>query len=180
MGSRDELVVSPLDTDDIAKPDPVAHASSRSTTLVPAASNASVVVIGELIAITGGGCVPLVVYPGQAGPVALRARTVVDLFAAHVGYEVVLMFDDGDMARPIVMGVLRTNVDALLAEQPGHVEVQSGGDRLIVSAKAQLVLRCGKARLVLNSDGRIEIKGEEIVSEATGPNFIRGGSVQLN
>jgi hypothetical protein len=78
------------------------------------------------------------------------------------------------------MGVLHDNVGWPLAEQPGRVEVEADGERLIINANEHLVLRCGKACMTLRRDGRIEIRGETIVSQATGANRIRGGSVELN
>src|SRR6186713_1542124 len=65
------------------------------------------VVTGELIAIADEGQTPLVVFAGQTGTAAVRARSVVDLHGAHIGRRVVLMFENADPAQPIVMGVLR-------------------------------------------------------------------------
>jgi len=138
------------------------------------------VVIGELLAITNDGKTPLVIFPGQAGTSALRARTVVDLQGAHIGKAVVLMFESGNVQRPIVMGVLRESSDWPLSEQPGQVQVDADGERLLLSAKDQLVLRCGKASIVLTKAGKVLIQGEYISSRSSGVNRIKGGSVQLN
>ena len=51
------------------------------------------VVVGELLALTDGGVTPLVTYPGQAVPQALRARSTVDLHGHHIGRGLVLMFE---------------------------------------------------------------------------------------
>ena len=102
------------------------------------------VVIGELIAIADEGRSPLVHYAGQPGSAALRARTVIDLHAPHIGQPVVLMFEGHDASRPIVMGVLRQAEGWPLADPPGQVQVDADGARLLVTAKEQLVLRCGK------------------------------------
>lgn len=138
------------------------------------------VVTGTLIGFIEQGRTPLVLYPGQAGTGAIAASTIVDLHAAHIGRNVVLMFDGGDMHRPIVMGWLRHGEGWPLPERPGHVEVHADGERLMVSAKEQLVLRCGQANITLTCDGRIVIRGRSVVSHAEGVNRIRGGSVQLN
>jgi uncharacterized protein (DUF2345 family) len=60
------------------------------------------------------------------------------------------------------------------------VELESDGERLVVSARRQLVLRCGEARITLSEDGLVEIRGEEIVTQAVGRNRMRGGSIELN
>jgi hypothetical protein len=137
------------------------------------------VVIGELIAITNDGETPLVFYPGQAGTAAVRARSIVDLRGEQIGKAVVLAFEDGNASLPIVMGVLRSHESRSL-DAPGQVQVDADGERMIVSAKEQLVLRCGKASITLTNVGKVIIDGSYVVSRATGTNRIKGGSVQLN
>lgn len=137
------------------------------------------VVVGELIAITDDGYTPLVLYPGQLGTAALRARSVLDLHGAHIGKQVVLSFEGGDATRPIVMGVLRQPGDRPL-EAPGQVQVDADGERMVVSAKQELVLQCGKASITLTKAGKVLIQGSYVSSRSTGVNRIKGGSVQLN
>ncbi|MDM0117233.1 DUF6484 domain-containing protein [Variovorax sp. J22R133] len=138
------------------------------------------VVVGELIAIADEGCTPLVLFAGQHGTAAVRARAVIDLHGAHIGQSVVLMFEDGDAMRPVVMGVLRQAEGWPLREVPAQVEVDVNGDRMIVSAKSELVLRCGKASVTLTKAGKVLIQGSYVSSRSTGVNRIKGGSVQLN
>ena len=138
------------------------------------------VVIGELIAIADEGNTPLVRYAGQPGSAAMRARSVIDLHAPHIGQPVVLMFEGSDATRPIVMGVLRPGVGWPLADPPGQVEVDADGERLLVTAKEQLVLRCGKASITLTRAGKVLIQGSYVLSRSTGVNRVKGGSVQLN
>ena len=65
------------------------------------------VVAGVLVGFSNEGRTPLVMFAGQPGSAALAARATLDLHAAHVGSEVVLVFAEGDPLQPIVMGVLR-------------------------------------------------------------------------
>lgn len=138
------------------------------------------VVIGELVALTDEGRTPLVTYAGQPDTAAQRARSVVDLHGPHIGQPVVLMFESGDPSRPIVMGVLRQRDGWPAAETPTQVQVEADGERLIVSAAEQLVLRCGKASITLTKAGKVLIQGSYVSSRSTGVNRIKGGSVQLN
>jgi len=138
------------------------------------------VVTGELIAIADEGCTPLVLFTGQHGTSAVRARSVVDLHGGHIGQPVVLMFEEGDARRPIVMGVLRQAAGWPLEDKPPQVEVDANGERLIVSASHQLVLRCGKASITLTKAGKVLIQGSYVSSRSTGVNRIKGGSVHLN
>ena len=111
------------------------------------------VVVGELLALTDEGGTALVRLPSLAGGGAVRARSTVDLHGAHIGKSLVLMFENGDAARPIVMGVLCGEPGWPLDDKPGQVEVLADGERLVVSAKEQLVLRCGKASITLTKAG---------------------------
>ena len=137
------------------------------------------VLTGMLIGFKESGAVPLVIFPGQPHTAAIPARTTVDLHGAHIGSQVVLMFDGGDPMRPIVMGCIRAETTAL-ADRPGQVEVDVDGERLLVTAKEQLVLRCGIASITLTKAGKVLIQGAYVSSRSSGVNRIKGGSVQLN
>ena len=138
------------------------------------------VVIGELLALADDGATPLVRYPGQEGTSAVPARTSVDLHGPHIGQSVVLMFERGDPARPIVIGVLRDHPAWPAADKPAQVDVDADGQRMTVSAREQLVLRCGKASITLTKAGKVLVEGSYVLSRSTGVNRIKGGSVQLN
>ncbi len=144
------------------------------------APTAQGVVIGTLLALTDDGQTPLVSFAGQPGSAAIRARSVVDLHGPHMGCQVVLMFEQGDMNRPIVMGVVRGPAGWPEQEAPATVDVDADGQRMLVSAKDQLVLRCGKASITLTRSGQVLIDGTYIASRSSGVNRVKGGAVQLN
>jgi len=137
-------------------------------------------VIGELVAMADGGRVPLVCYGGQPTLAALRAESIPDLHGAHIGRRVLLCFDQGDPARPIVVGVLQEDETRVLPREQAEVEVISDGQRLILSAKQQIVIRCGRSSITLTQSGKVLIQGDYVVSCSTGTNRIKGGSVQIN
>ena len=136
--------------------------------------------VGTLVRFSGQRDDTLVTYAGQHEATALSARATVDLHGAHIGRDVVLMFEHGDPARPIIVGCLRQSGEPGFPGLPGRVEVDADGERLVVSANQGLVLRCGKASITLSRDGQIVVRGEHVVSHAVGVNRIKGGSVQLN
>lgn len=138
------------------------------------------IIVGELIAITGEGCTPLVCYSGQSGTAAIAARSTIELQGRHIGQQVVLMFEGNHPEKPIIMGVIHGKTGWPLEKQPNQVEVDADGERMIVSAKEQLVLRCGKASITLTEAGKVLIKGTYVLSYSSGINRIKGGSVQLN
>jgi len=129
---------------------------------------------GVLVGIADEGATPLVIFPGQPNSAALRARSIVDLHSAHVGREVMLAFEDGDAAKPIVVGCIASaGRDCSLAKLPGHVELDADGARLIVQAAEQLVLKCGKATITLTKSGKVLIQGTYISSRSAGVNRVR-------
>ena len=136
-------------------------------------------VTGTLVGFADDGRVPLVVFPGQIGTAAVRARAVLDLSGAHIGGDVVLVFDRGDRTRPIVLGCLRPH-NVPLPARPESVEVDVDGERLLVTAKEQLVLRCGNASITLTRSGKVLIEGTYVSTRSSGVVRLKGGSVQIN
>ena len=136
--------------------------------------------IGQLVALADEGRSALVTLPGQLGSAAVRARSTVDLHGAHIGGQVVVGFEDADQRRPIVLGVLRDRAGWPLEQRPAQVDVDVDGERLVVTAKNQLVLRCGKASITLTRAGKVLIEGAYVSSRSSGVNRIKGGSIQLN
>jgi hypothetical protein len=93
---------------------------------------------------------------------------------------VLLLFESDENAGPIVIGVLREGSDWPAREKPAQVEVQADGERMIVSARKQLVLRCGRASITLTEEGKILIHGTYVSSRSSGVHRIKGGSVHIN
>jgi hypothetical protein len=142
-------------------------------------ADASGVLIGQLLAIDEGGNGPMIRYEGQLGVAAKRARSAVDLRAEHIGHSVVLTFEGRDPDRPVVIGVVRSNLSGS-PTQGVTLQVDVDGERMVVCAARQLVLRCGKASITLTSAGKVLIDGSYVLTRSTGVNRIKGGSVQLN
>ena len=53
-------------------------------------------------------------------------------------------------------------------------------DELVIEAKKNLTLKCGDGSITLRKDGKILIKGKDLVSQAKRMNRIKGGSVAIN
>jgi hypothetical protein len=104
----------------------------------------------------------------------------VDLRCEHIGHDVTLMFENGDPQRPIVTGRIRTPEPWPTSGRPAELEVDADGHRLTLTAKDQLVLRCGKASITLTKAGKVLVEGTYVSSRAMGVNRLKGGSVQIN
>src|SRR2546425_862239 len=52
-------------------------------------------------------------------------------------------------------------------------------DELVLEARKQLILKCGAGSITIREDGKILIKGKDLVSHAKRLNRIKGGAVQI-
>jgi hypothetical protein len=101
------------------------------------------------------------------GETPLLALSLVPVPAAALGgLAVVTMMDD----EPLILGLI----------QPTAPEVEADGEKLVLEARRELTLRCGKASIHLTADGRVTIRGTQVLSRSDGPNRVQGASVQLN
>ena len=132
------------------------------------------VVVGRIAALTNS-AEPLVTIPHSEGVSPVKARTIVAVGEKEVGKQVVLAFEEGDMARPIVLGVVQT-----APPEGNQASVVSDGNKFVVTAEREIELRCGQASITLTRAGKVLIKGEYVLSASSGVNRIRGGSVQIN
>jgi hypothetical protein len=119
--------------------------------------------------------------PGLPGEV-VPARSTVPLRSDQVGSTVVVLFEQGDVRRPILVGVLhnqRSSTGVVNAPER-TVSVQADDDRIVLSADREIVLRCGQASITLTKAGKVLIHGAYVSTRSSGVNRIKGGSVQIN
>lgn len=110
------------------------------------------------------------------------ARTTVSLQGVARGTEVLVVCEQNDVQRPIIIGVLQDGQSrsAGVDRQSQPLSVQVDDQRHVISAEREIVLRCGDASITLTRAGKILIKGTYVVSRSSGVNRIKGGSVQIN
>jgi Domain of unknown function (DUF6484) len=136
------------------------------------------VVLGTLAAWDDAGN-PLVDFPGNPWSCFLAARSTVSLNQAAVGMEVALLFVEGDLRRPLVVGLVQTPAgESREGQKPLAAEVD--GERLVFTADKEIVFRCGEASITLTRAGKVLIRGAYLLSRSSGVNRIKGGSVQIN
>jgi hypothetical protein len=131
--------------------------------------------LGILRNFQGEDGVPMVEIPGLgAGPV--MARSVHPLSSGDAGRQVVLVAEGGDWGKPIIMGIIR---EASQTGDDGKATALDGR-RIKLEAEREILLRCGSSSILMTREGKIVIKGINLVSRAAAVNKIKGGAVHLN
>jgi len=143
------------------------------------------VVIGKLVDLTQYG-EPLVHFASNHSGSPLRAKTTVVVGRDTLGEEVLLLFESASLLRPIIIGVVQSHkvldekAQRIPTQKPSLPVVECDGERVILSAEKEIVLRCGEASITLTRAGKILLKGTYVLSRSSGVNRIKGGSVQIN
>jgi len=116
-----------------------------------------------------------------------RARMVSSLAGTKpeylIGQDVVLIFENNDPDKPIAVACLQPTgdfVSALRAAEKNDVEATVDGEKVLIQARQKLELRVGKASIVIDANGKITIRGANLLSRSTGPIRIKGGHVEIN
>ena len=141
---------------------------------------------------------PIVDFPESPGE-PLPARSTVELDADSVraalaaGRAVLLSFEGGRPERPIITGLLQpspadqpdaepdaSEQSELTLDPSAQLETRVDGRRVELEAADEIVLRCGKASIVLRRNGRVVIRGTYVETRSRGVNRIKGGSVEIN
>lgn len=87
-----------------------------------------------------------------------------------VGDSVLVWFSDDPEDRGIIVG----RVGPTLAPPLDLPE------ELVIKARKNLTIECGEGSITLRGDGKILIKGKDLVSRAQRMNRIKGGAVAIN
>lgn len=101
------------------------------------------------------------------GETPLLARALVPVPATAAGrLAAVTMMDE----EPLILGLI----------QPLVPELDVDGETLVLEARQELSLRCGAASITMTADGRVTIRGTQLLSRSEGANRVQGATVQLN
>jgi len=125
---------------------------------------------------------PLLIGLSQLAGERVRARTAVPLRRRQIGSTVVVLFEQGDVRRPIVIGVVHEpgREGAVHSDSDREVLVERDDERLVLRADREISLRCGDASITLTRAGKVIIKGAYVISRSSGCNKIKGAAVEIN
>ena len=97
------------------------------------------------------------------------------------GDEVLICQSERSDQRPIVLGRIGVRRPLGSADPTvGTADPANAPDELVLEARQSLTLRVGDGSITIRADGRILIKGRDVVSHARNTNRIKGGAVAIN
>jgi len=145
--------------------------ASWATVALPAAMSIGVLRGFDLLERPVVGGLPM--SPGELVP----ARSTVALRHDMIGAELALTCHNGDWARPIILGVL---LDDPRQRPSAALAAEVDGERLVLQAQREVVLKCGDASITLTRAGKVIIRGQYILSRSSGYNKIKGAAIDIN
>jgi len=137
------------------------------------------VAIGVLLGITDAGQ-PLVAFPGNPNETAIQARSTALLHSEDIGCEVALLFEGGNPQLPLIIGKIQHPDIEKNPQLNDPATAELDGESIVLSARQNITLKCGKASITLTKAGKVILRGTYLLSRSSGVNRIKGGSVQIN
>ena len=148
---------------------------------------------------------PFVNFSVNPNNKSLCAITTLVLTDQHVNRQVALLFKDGDLAQPIVIGLIHSPLQAMIdnfEDQQSEMKNNStteydndnvdlsatlntddilvDGKKMTFEAQDEMVFKCGESSITLTKEGKVLIRGKYLLNRSSGVNRIMGGSVQVN
>jgi hypothetical protein len=121
----------------------------------------------------GSGSVPVIIGVGMSDEELVRA--------AWTGRRALVVRTGGNAPQLVLVGFPREHVAAKARDAwPAEVEVRMDGETVHIKGRRKIELVCGKSRIVLDADGRVEVNGSYLLSRSRGPVKIKGATVEIN
>ncbi len=146
--------------------------------------------VGNVVNIDNDGRVFIDFQGNQHGKVVARFTSSVKFEAlrnaATLKQDVLLAFENNDPLRPIIIDTLSSLIDEVVQTKDLDLKIDDlkdvsiDGKNITFDAKEQIVLKCGKASIILTRVGKVIIRGSYILNRSSGVNKIKGGTVQIN
>jgi len=140
----------------------------------------SAVALGRILEVTLDGRVALSIPAIGAEPL-WAAGSLCRLSPEQVGVTCAVQFVDGDITRPVIIGALLDQSDGMVKRASVTVTQDNEPEKLLeLEAKEQLILRCGKASIVMTADGVIDMRGVNLTSHTQQTHRILAASLRAN
>jgi hypothetical protein len=150
---------------------------------------AAPLVAGWLVYVSRDG-LPFVTYE-QGADQPTEARTAVDaphdlVFGEKLRRPVLLCLEPGHPPRPVIVGFIQErfvradSMDRVPLRSSRDQDVTLEGRTISLEAREELSLRCGAGTITIRKDGKVLVRGTEVVSSAAGRNRVKGGVVSIN
>lgn len=142
------------------------------------------VCIGKLVSVKESGLLLIDYCDNPFGPLA--ARSTICISVGDEGREVILIFEKNDKQLPIIIGLLqkqpivKNHFKEVAMDKNRLRNITVDGERIIFDAKKEITFRCGKGSVTIQSDGKIVVKGTNLISRSKGMNKIKGAAVKIN
>lgn len=140
--------------------------------------------VGKLTSVKNNGQVMVDFADNPFGPLA--ARSSVEIKFEDVKRNVLLTFDKNDPRLPIIIGFIKDQpvvtgpLQEIALDKKELKDIILDGERVVFDAKKEIVLRCGKGSVTIRADGKIVIKGTNLLSRSKGMNKIKGAAISIN
>lgn len=166
------------------------------------------IIIGNIVDFDGQGR-PMVDFSQNPLSEPVVALTTLALNRRHLSRQVALLFSQGNLLEPVIMGVIHNPLDELIenfeitpvdaesetpfpasTSEPQRIAAKTSrdeenrvyvdGERVTIEGAEEVTFKCGKASITLTKSGKILIRGTYLLNRSSGVNRILGGSVQVN
>lgn len=135
------------------------------------------IILGKIINVdTTGFIITFLDNPQQH----VNAMSLCSLTTQDIGKVCAIKFLNNDINQPLIMGLVHMGAVVSLDNRVENLAVKCKDGITTIKASKELVLVCGESRIVMTSDGVIQIRGLYIDSHAKATQRIKGGSVKVN
>lgn len=90
---------------------------------------------------------------------------------------------DNQPLLPVLVALLREGISAEARDKVDKAGVETtriNSQAVAIDAQQSLELSCGRARITLHADGRIELNGDYLLSRSRGPIKLKGATIDIN
>jgi len=165
LSAKQALITTPeLDTQ--ALPAILAKTEQQQYTLNPP-------IIGEVVGVTLDNQA-MVDYPGNPHGQLLAKSTLnhppPENWQREQPLSVLILFENNDPTQPVIIGLVNKT---LFSPAPNN-------KNLVLEGKDSITLKSGRSQISLQKNGKVIIKGMDLISRAKRTNKIKGSSVSIN